>query len=190
MGKRRTVTLTIFAIAVILLAVVGMGWWANAHSGSTGPVPSAGTAGAPGPPADAFPMVVERISDGDTLRARVVTTNEIVTTTDSTRIRLIGIDTPELDPLECWAHEATDRLTELAPVGSTIWIGVDEETRDRYDRRLFYLWTDDGRFINYELVADGSAEAIRVAPNDAHFDLLRAAQGEAEGAGLGRWGAC
>ena len=61
---------------------------------------------------------------------------------------------------------------------------------DDYDRRLFYLWTNDGEFINLSLVEGGFAEAIRVAPNDLHYETLLAAERDAALAGLGMWGEC
>ena len=58
---------------------------------------------------------------------------------------------------------------------------------DDYDRMLLYLWNDDDVFVNLALVEGGFAEAIRVQPNDLHFDTLRAAEDAAAGAGLGMW---
>ena len=160
----------------------------NASSGSGSTIDGLG---APARPAEAFAMTVEYVFDGDTIEARVETPNDVVTTANPIRIRLIGIDTPEGRPTpECWADEARAHLRELLPVGSTVWVGPDRDTWDDNQRRLFYLWTPDGRFVNLELVAAGDAEAIRVWPNDEHFDLLREAQGDAEAARVGRWGAC
>ncbi len=67
---------------------------------------------------------------------------------------------------------------------------TDEDPFDRYDRLLLYLWTDDDVLINLSLVADGFGEAIRVGGNDRYFDLLRAAERDAQAAGLGMWGSC
>lgn len=134
---------------------------------------------------------MEHVYDGDTIRAVAEKPNELIPTRDPVRVRLIGIDTPEGTPtVECWAEEARDHLRELLPEGSTVWAAADREPRDRYDRALLYLWTDDGTFINQELVAAGDAVAIRVGRNDAHYELLVAAQRSAEDARAGRWGAC
>ena len=64
------------------------------------------------------------------------------------------------------------------------------ERRDRYDRALLYLWTDDGRFVNHELVAAGDAEAMLVEPNGAHYACSRPHEASARAAGIGQWGAC
>jgi len=143
------------------------------------------------PPAGSFPMVVDSIHDGDTLNLRVEEPNDVVTTTRPITVRLIGIDTPEIYPeYECYGDEATDRLRELVPVGSTVHVTVDADTWDPYDRRLFYLWTPDGELVNLRLVAEGYAEAIRIAPNDAYWPELRDAESDARDARMGLWGAC
>lgn len=71
-----------------------------------------------------------------------------------------------------------------------MWAAPDRDTWDDFDRRLFNLWTVDGAFVSLELVIAGDAEAIRVWPNVAHYDLLVDAQARAEASGSGRWGAC
>ena len=94
----------------------------------------------PGVPAGAFEMTVESVHDGDTLRARVAAPNAVVTDLESTRVRLIGLDTPEVSPVaECWGGEATDSLRALLPPGSTVWAAADLEVRDQYGRHLLYL---------------------------------------------------
>lgn len=142
-------------------------------------------------PRDAIPMQVVAIVDGDTLRARVDVPGDLVTTTRPISVRLIGIDAPEVHPvLECYGHEATDALEWWLPPGSAVWVAPDVDSWDRYDRRLFYLWTEDGTFVNLALVAEGYAEAIRVEPNTSRFDDLRDAERSAMHAGIGMWGAC
>lgn len=142
-------------------------------------------------PADAIPMEVVEIVDGDTLRARTDTPGDLVTTTHPIAVRLIGIDTPEVHPeTECFGPEAADALEWWLPPGSTVFVAPDADSWDRYHRRLFYLWTPDGTFVNLALVAEGFAEAIRVEPNTARFDDLRRAEFEAIDAGAGMWGAC
>ncbi len=44
-----------------------------------------------------------------------------------------------------------------------------------------------GYFAVHEL---GSAESLNIAPNDAYYPLLRAAEAEAAASDLGLWGAC
>jgi micrococcal nuclease len=143
-------------------------------------------------PADAFAMTVVSVHDGDTLTLQTDSPDGVIVYSSAPVIvRLIGIDAPEVYPeYECYGDEATAELKRLAPVGSTLLIAHDVGLTDRYDRSLFYLWTDDGTFVNLSLVDDGFAEAIKVKPNVAHFDELKDAETAAENADLGMWGAC
>lgn len=186
-----------WAVVVVLCAaalIAGVVWVSStAEVGDAGPVPGAPDPDgvAPSRPPDAFALTVLYVYDGDTIQARMLQPNDVVTTANPIRIRLIGVDTPEGTPTpECWADEARAHLAELLPEGSTVWAAPDRDTWDGYDRRLFNLWTDDGAFVNLELVRAGDAEAIRVWPNVAFSDLLAGAQAEAEASGAGRWGVC
>lgn len=151
----------------------------------------AGRTDIPPRPADAFRLTVAYVYDGDTILARVNEPNDVVTADQPIRIRLIGINAPEGTPSpECWADEARTHLAEILPEGAIVWAAPDTDTWDDYDRRLFNLWTDDGRFVNHELVAAGQAEAMRVWPNVEFDDLLVAAEADAAASGAGKWGAC
>ena len=197
-SHRRSRRASAAVIAVILVAAVGAYLWlaleGRIPSPLRQPTPTSSSdppGAAPSRPGDAFPLTVVYVYDGDTIQAVVQEPNDVVSTSDAIRIRLIGVDTPEGTPSpECWADEARTHLAQLLPEGSTVWAAPDAETWDDYDRRLFNLWTEDGRFVNLELVAAGDAEAIRVWPNVEFFDLLTAAQAEAEASGAGMWGAC
>ena len=147
--------------------------------------------GIPARPSGAVSMTVEYVHDGDTLFLRTDQPNELVATTDDVKVRLLGIDTPEVgDRAECFGDQATEQLRALLPEGSLTWVTADQDPTDQYGRSLFYLWTEDGRFVNYELVAGGAAESLMIAPNDAHYPLLRAAEDAAAAAGTGMWGSC
>ena len=155
----------------------------NALEAAVGEIPS--------PPSGAVSMTVEYVHDGDTLFLRTDQPNALVATTDDVKVRLLGIDTPEVgDRAECFGDQATEQLRALLPEGSLTWVTADRDPTDQYGRSLFYLWTEDGRFVNYELVAGGAAESLMIAPNDAHYPLLLAAEDAATSAGAGQWGAC
>jgi len=144
-----------------------------------------------GRPPGAFALTVAYVYDGDTIEATVHEPGSVVTTTDPIRIRLIGIDAPEGTPVaECGADAARDHLRRLLPEGSTVWAAPETDERDRHDRWLFNLWTDDGRFVNAELVAAGSAETMRIAPNTAFARELADAQAQAVASAVGKWGSC
>jgi micrococcal nuclease len=124
--------------------------------------------------------VVGRIVDGDTLR-----------TEDDEAIRLLNIDTPEPREDECWADEATARLTELVPPGTEIRLVYDREREDRYGRTLAHIYRlDDGLWVNRQLAADGAAYPYVLRPNDREYDVIDDAAQDARRAGLGLWSAC
>lgn len=181
-------------VVLLVLAVAGVGmWWFAARDDAPAPAPTppATLVELPPVPPEAFEMVVESVHDGDTLRARVTSPNAVVTDLESTRVRLLGIDTPEISPEpDCWGDEATAQLAALLPPGSTMWAAADVETLDQYGRHLLYLWTADGRFVNAELVAGGSARTEFYAPNTRHRTVLESLEAEAVGAARGQWGAC
>ncbi|GAA5212586.1 thermonuclease family protein [Microbacterium kyungheense] len=184
--------LTTVVVTAAILAIAAVAAWAAAdvgrddtHAAEPGGRATATAAGIPSRPDDAVALTVTYVFDGDTIEVAEPSAGGRI------RVRLIGIDTPEGTPApECWADEARAHLAELLPEGATVWSAPDAEPNDRYGRALRYLWTDDGRFVNYELVAAGDAETLRIAPNTAHADLFAAAQVEAEAVRAGQWGAC
>ena len=106
-------------VGILLLVIAGAAlWWVSGRQDATSPpspapeTPVGAPVGAmPAIPADAFEMTVESVHDGDTLRAHVTTPNEVVGDPGSTRIRLLGVDTPEISPEpECWGAQATATL--------------------------------------------------------------------------------
>jgi micrococcal nuclease len=113
------------------------------------------TAAAPlAPPADLPTAAVVRVIDGDTVDVRL--NGQVV------RLRLIGIDTPEIvDPrkaVQCFGREASAKAHELLD-GQTVALEADpsQDERDRYGRLLRYVWLSDGRLFNREMVAEGYA---------------------------------
>ena len=185
----------VVGVLMVAAAIVAVFWiiprLSEACCADPAPSIAASPASAGVRPDDAFPLTVGYVFDGDTIEATAQQSNDIVGTSEPIRIRLIGIDTPEGTPTpECWADEAREHLRSLLPEGVTVWAAPDSELRDRYDRLLLNLWTEDGTFVNHALVAAGDAEALRIEPNVAHADLLAAAQAEAQASGAGQWGAC
>ncbi len=126
-------------------------------------------------------VAVESITDGDTLRV-----------TGGVRVRLIGIDTPEVSGgIECFGQEATVHLGGLIPPGTAVRLEFDVERADRYGRTLAYVHrVADGLFVNLAMAADGYAAQLTVPPNVAHADEFGRAVAEARAANLGLWSAC
>jgi len=148
------------------------------------PVPSAlPTSLAIPVPAGALPATVDYVHDGDTLF--------VILNGSKVKVRLIGMDTPEIgDNAECFGDSARDVLRALLPVGSTVSLAADVEELDQYGRSLFYLWQDDGLFVNLSLLETGAGEFVVYPPNTRYSEEFAAAEGRALDAGLGVWGAC
>jgi micrococcal nuclease len=75
-------------------------------------------------------------------------------------------------------------LKPLEPVT----IEMDVQDRDRYGRLLGYIWLQDGRMLNEEIVRAGYAGLMTIPPNVKHHQRLQDSQREALGArrGLGK----
>jgi len=146
-----------------------------------------------GVPPDAEPARVVHHVDGDTLRVEPLGASRILPGGE-TPVRLLEIDAPEMShedgDHECYAEAASDALATLLPEGARVLVVRDAELRDQYDRTLLYLWTEDGVFVNEELVRLGFAGSVLFEPNDRHIDRMRAAEQESRDAGRGLWGAC
>ncbi len=97
---------------------------------------------------------VVKVIDGDTVSIDI---NGQVET-----IRMIGINTPEtVDPrrtVECFGKEASDQAKALLS-GKKVRIEMDESqgTRDKYDRLLAYVYTEDDLFFNKYMIEAGYA---------------------------------
>lgn len=108
-------------------------------------------------------------------------------------IRLIGIDTPEVDwyggDAECYGARA-GRFARGLLDGELVELEFDQERRDQYSRTLAYLYLDDGRMVNVFLVRRGFARVTIYPPNDRYKDRLRRAEAAAQADGVGLWTAC
>jgi micrococcal nuclease len=123
------------------------------------------------------------VTDGDTI--------DVAIDGEVEHVRYIGIDTPESNPdqpQECFGKEASEANRELVE-GETVELEFGPELRDRYGRLLAYVRVG-GLFVNAELVEQGFARSLTIAPNDARAPLFRRLEEAAGRAGIGLWGAC
>lgn len=123
---------------------------------------------------------VERVIDGDTL-----------VLVNGAKLRLIGVDAPELHlhgggPAEAYSHEATD-FTSRFVGGGTVRLEFDRETHDKYGRFLVFVYVDD-RCLNEELLRAGLAEAeLRYRYRQAMKTRFVRAEKQARDRRLGIW---
>jgi micrococcal nuclease len=127
---------------------------------------------------------VVRVVDGDTVR---VTLNGV-----EEPVRLIGLNTPETvapnRPVECFGREASQRAHELLD-DQVMYFEADEtqDTRDRFGRVLGYLWSEDGRLFNMQMIAEGFAYEYTYDAAYKYQSQFKAAQQDAEAAQRGLW---
>lgn len=136
---------------------------------------------APMTPVDGAAARVVRVTDGDTLRVSVDGRVE--------RLRIIGIDAPEVREDECQAQEST-ALMELLVADGQVRIAADDTQaeRDVYGRILRHVWLADGRSVALEMLTAGLAREYTYAAPYAGVAEHRAAEDEARAAGRGVWG--
>jgi micrococcal nuclease len=129
-------------------------------------------------PAPAGGARVDHVTDGDTLSLSGIG-----------KVRLIGVDTPEVyGRVECYGPEASRFVKRLLPPGRRVNYQLGREQHDRYGRTLAYVWLDDGRFLNRMLAERGYATPLTIPPNDRFArEFVRAAR-RARSAGRGLWG--
>lgn len=114
---------------------------------------------------------VERVDDGDTLR--------VVMNGETVRVRIFGIDAPELD--QPYGREALDAARRLLTDRT---IGVVPRDTDPYGRLVASL-TLDGRDVGQELVRAGAAWHFTQFSNSP---AMAAAERDARAARRGLWG--
>ena len=135
---------------------------------------------------------VKRVIDGDTLQLE-----------DGQRVRLIGIDTPEvhrsdklyrdserskqdirtIQELGRRASEFTKNLVE----GKRVNLEFDVERYDKYGRLLAYVYLKDGTFVNAEIIKQGYASLMTIPPNVKYSDLFLKLYQEARENQRGLW---
>jgi micrococcal nuclease len=122
--------------------------------------------------------LVTRVFDGDTLETAGVG-----------RVRLLGIDAPELggrfERPAPFAIEARDRLQALV-LRRWIRLECDDTRRDTYGRRLAYVF-GGGELINVQLVREGLAR-VSARTRLQHWDALWNAEQDAQARRRGMWG--
>jgi micrococcal nuclease len=125
-------------------------------------------------------VVVEYVHDGDTIRL-----------TDGRKVRLIGIDTPELghdgEPDQPLANQAKARLTQLVMPSSELQLRYDEQRRDDYGRTLAHLFLLDGTNVQRDMLSRGLATALAVPPNLWQLECHLRAETRAQIARRGLW---
>lgn len=125
---------------------------------------------------------VVRVVDGDTVILNI--------DGNKTRIRLIGVDTPE-----SVAHDKSKNVkegkiasdyTKKLLTNKKVRLEYDNEKEDIYHRKLGYLFLDD-EFINEKLLMEGMAKLYIKTGNKKYFERLKNAENFAKKNKKGFW---
>ena len=128
-------------------------------------------------PAGAQRARVQSVTDGDTVDLSGVG-----------RVRLIGVDTPEIyGGSECFGAAASAFTKRVLRPRTRVRYTVGTGARDRYGRALVYVWLRDGTSFNRLLAARGYATPLTVAPNVEYAAVFVAAARRARERGRGLW---
>jgi len=104
-------------------------------------------------------------------------------------VRLIGVDSPELyhplKPVQYYAREASEFVRSLLG-HSRVRLEYDEERFDKYGRTLAYVYLEDGRSLNEEIIKNGYGFALLRFPFK-HLVRYKQLEARAREAGLGLW---
>lgn len=124
--------------------------------------------------------------NAETVKVKYVSDGDTFVLVDGRKVRMLGIDTPELYEADFFAVEAKERLKELI-AGRRVELQLDRFSADtdRYGRYLRYVHFME-RDVNLQMIEEGYARAY---PN-YKIERLRAyqkAEGKASDAGLGLW---
>lgn len=125
-------------------------------------------------------VTVAHVIDGDT-----------VVLGDDEHLRLIGIDTPEIDhdgnDTQAGALAARDFLRQLLARDEAHPLVFDRERRDRHGRLLGHLFLPGGGNIQARLLRRGYAVPLTIPPNLRFLDCYRAAAEAARERHRGLW---
>lgn len=144
-------------------------------------------------PAAAFPTgACEPAGQGVMARVRHVYDGDTLTLDDGTRVRVLGIDAPELgrdgradEPL---ARAARDTARDLLPHAMSVRLHGEAETSDHYDRQLAHVLTSQGTNLALHLLERGLVTTLAVPPNSRLAPCYAAAEAAARAARRGLWG--
>jgi micrococcal nuclease len=140
--------------------------------------------------------VVKSITDGDTIA--------VLLKGKYTKIRLIGIDTPEsrenamalrdsqhtgkdIESILSHGKRAAAFMRSILRKGDTVVLEFDVEKRDKYGRTLAYVYLSDGRMLNNVIISSGYASPLTIPPNVKYKDLFLKSYRTAREKGLGLW---
>jgi endonuclease YncB( thermonuclease family) len=124
-------------------------------------------------------VALKRVMDGDTLLL-----------SDGRRVRLIGVNAPELARRDRKAQPLAREAKQLAErflAGGDLELVYDKSRRDRYGRLLAHVYNHRGDSLESALLSSGMAFHVAIAPNLSLAECLSEREEWARRAGRGIW---
>jgi micrococcal nuclease len=137
-------------------------------------------------------IYVKRVVDGDTIQLE-----------SGERVRLIGIDTPEMHESDKLSRDSQRTQQDIRTIkefgrrayaftrnlieGKRVSLEFDVEKQDKYGRLLAYVYLKDGTFVNARIVQEGYASLMTMPPNVKYADLFLRLYQEARQNKRGLW---
>lgn len=126
------------------------------------------------------------------IRASLAYDGDTLTLGDGRRVRLIGIDTPELgrngQPHQPGALAARDRLRQLLFTHQQrLDLRFDAERQDKYGRLLAHAFFSNGNNLVEQLLTEGTGAQLVIPPNTWQADCYRQAANSARQQRRGVW---
>ncbi|MGM0437752.1 MAG: thermonuclease family protein [Bacillota bacterium] len=110
-------------------------------------------------------VTITKVIDGDTVKTKRGVT-----------IRLIGIDTPEIN----WDTGAADfygykalKFSNKHLLNEKVYLEYDKDKKDDYGRQLAYIYLQNGELFNLKLLEKGYAHLLIVEPNNKYQEKFK-----------------
>ena len=139
----------------------------------------------------ACPVGISGSDYDETAQVKYVYDGDTLTLNDGRKVRLIGINTPEMGrkgkPHQPYSIEAKNALKSLFTSDKSIRLLHGIDNQDRYGRMLAHGFLVDGQNIQSKLLSEGLASAIMISPNTRFATCYLAQERNARCAGKGIW---
>lgn len=169
-------------------ALFALAWWRpGAEEVRRQPVDRWETTVSPAAPRDSLASAGPDVTASPVARVIQVIDGDTVILTDGTRVRYIGMDTPEMtDARRVSAADAARAANEALVKGREVRLEFDVQRTDRYGRTLAYIWVGN-TLVNETLLRDGWARLLTIPPNVRYVDRLRVAARAGDAQRLRTW---
>lgn len=173
------------ALITLIILLLGFSWFAEGRRSSN--IPDSNIAGTQAEdPKILQQATLIKVVDGDTIVVSVNRENEVV--------RILGIDTPEVDDatktVGCLGKQATKMAKSILINNKIVFLEADptQGDRDKYQRLLRYVWIGDGKAdFGKLMIVSGYASEYTYNLSYKHQSEYKQVEQEARSAKKGLW---